>query len=200
MAAPAATVCPLTTLLLVRHGETDWNRDRRWQGHTGPPLNAAGRRQARALARTLPAVTAVYASDVERTIETAVLLAAPHRLEVTREPRLREINFGRWEGLTRAEIEARFGDWFASWLAGERTAPEGGESDAAMAERVFAALDDIAERHHGERVLVVTSGGPIRSVQARLRGIDPLAARRLVEAVSHCSLVELSIRDGAWLA
>jgi Histidine phosphatase superfamily (branch 1) len=88
------TVRVLTTLLLVRHGETDWNRDHRWQGHTGPPLNETGRREASELAGRISNVDAVYSSDTERAFETALILAARVGLDVQTDARLREVNFG----------------------------------------------------------------------------------------------------------
>jgi broad specificity phosphatase PhoE len=188
----------LTTLLLARHGETDWNRDHLWQGHTGPPLNETGRQQAADLARQIDAIDAVYSSDTERVYETALILAERHGLCVLTDPRLREVNFGEWEGLTRAQINERFGGAFTKWLSGESSTPNGGEADEAMAERVMAAIAAIAEQHPGGRVLVVTSGGPIRSVEARIRGIDQATARQTVQTVSNCSLVELVVRDGEW--
>src|SRR5581483_2208896 len=101
----------MTTLLLSRHGETDWNREGRWQGWADPPLNEVGREQARALAETLrtTAFDAVYSSDLRRAHETARIVAAPHGVAVVTGPGLREIDVGSWSGLTRAEIEARFG-------------------------------------------------------------------------------------------
>jgi broad specificity phosphatase PhoE len=189
----------LTTLLLTRHGETDWNRDHLWQGHTGPPLNETGRRQAADLARQIAKIDAVYSSDTERAYETALILAERHGLRVTTDPRLREVNFGEWEGLTRAQINERFGGAFTKWLRGECSTPNGGESDEAMAERVMAALADISGGHPGGRVLVVTSGGPIRAVEARLRGVGQATARNAVGTVPNCSLIELVIRDGEWI-
>jgi broad specificity phosphatase PhoE len=188
----------VTTILLARHGETDWNRDHLWQGHTGPSLNDTGRRQATRLAAQIEAIDAVYSSDTMRAHETALILAQRHGLDVATDPRLREVNFGLWEGLTRAQINDRFGGAFARWLSGEGSTPDGGESDEAMAERVLAALSDIAARHPERRVLVVTSGGPIRAVEAHLRGIDQATSRRDVETVPNCSLLELAIRDDEW--
>jgi phosphoserine phosphatase len=186
----------VTTLLLARHGETDWNRDHRWQGHTGPPLNETGRRQATELAAQVNDIHVVYSSDTERAYETAAIVAERHRLQVETDPRLREVDFGLWEGLTRAEINERFSGGFARWLSGESSTPDGGEADEVMAERVLGALRDIGARHHDSRILVVTSGGPIRAVEAHLRGIDQNTARRLVETVDNCSLLDVVIRDG----
>ncbi|TML46227.1 MAG: histidine phosphatase family protein [Actinobacteria bacterium] len=182
----------VATLLLVRHGETDWNRDHRWQGFTGPSLNDLGRRQARDLAATIDHVDAIYSSDTERAYETALILAERHGLDVQTDDRLREVNFGLWEGLTRSQINERFSGGFARWLSGESSTPNGGESDEAMAARVLAALSDIANRHgDDERVLVVTSGGPIRAAQAHLKGVGQRLSRARVKTVQNCSLVGL---------
>jgi broad specificity phosphatase PhoE len=186
----------VTTLLLARHGETDWNRDHRWQGYTGPPLNQTGRRQAAELAKQVTGIDVVYSSDTERAYETATIVAERHGLRIETDPRLREVNFGLWEGLTRAEINERFSGGFSRWLSGESSAPDGGEADEAMAERVLTALHAIAGRHEDSRVLVITSGGPIRAVEAHLRGIEQRMARRLVETVANCSLLDVVIRDG----
>jgi broad specificity phosphatase PhoE len=183
-------------VLLARHGETDWNRDHRWQGYTGPPLNQTGRQQAAELAAQVNDIDVVYSSDTERAYETATIVAERHGLQVETDSRLREVNFGLWEGLTRAEINERFSGGFSRWLSGESSTPDGGEADEVMAERVLAALHDIAARHEDSRVLVVTSGGPIRAVEAHLRGIDQKTARRLVETLDNCSLLDVVIRDG----
>jgi broad specificity phosphatase PhoE len=186
----------VTTLLLARHGETDWNRDHRWQGHEGPPLNATGRRQARDLAERVHDLDAIYSSDTIRVRETAEIVAARHGLGLHTDARLREMSFGVWEGLTRAEIERQHGEDFARWLAGGLPTPAGGEPDDAVAERVLEALLEIAASHAGERVLVVTSGGPIRAALARARGLDHAAAR-LLPRPENCEVVELRANEGA---
>lgn len=187
----------MATLLLVRHGETDWNLTHRWQGHTGPPLNETGRRQALDFAARLSDIGAIYSSDTERAKETAEIVADCLGLPVATDPRLREVNFGEWEGLTRREIDLRYTGAFTRWEAGERPLPAGVEADEAMAERVLHALREIAEGHPDDRVLVVTSGGPIRAVQAHLRGVDQRSARRLIETVGNCVLVEFVVRERA---
>ena len=186
----------MVTLVLARHGETDWNRDHRWQGFTGPPLNEEGRRQAAELAARLEGVDAIYSSDSDRARETAEIAAALLGLALRIDVRLREVNFGEWEGLTRQEIDQRFAGAFTRWEAGERPNPAGVEADEAMAERVLEALGEIAERHPNGRVLVVTSGGPIRAAEAQLRGIEQTHARRAIPTVENGALVELAIRDG----
>jgi broad specificity phosphatase PhoE len=180
-------------LLLARHGETDWNREHKWQGQSGPALNQEGRRQARELAAKVGNVDAIYSSDTVRAKETAEIVAAQLGLEVRTDPRLREVHFGYWEGLTRVEINERFGGAFARWDALEQAAPNGGEADADMAARVLEALLDIVRAHPTERVLVVTSGGPIRAAQAHLKGIDQRSARRELETLGNCDVLECSL-------
>jgi probable phosphoglycerate mutase len=185
----------VTTLLLARHGETDWNRDHRWQGHEGPPLNETGRRQARGLAERVHDLDALYSSDTIRVRETAEIVAARHGIRLHTDARLREMAFGVWEGLTRAEIERLHGDDFARWLTGGLPTPAGGEPDGAVAERVLSALLEIAASHAHERVLVITSGGPIRAALAHARGLDHAAAR-LLPRPENCEVVELEATDG----
>jgi broad specificity phosphatase PhoE len=176
-----------TTLLLVRHGETDWNRDRRIQGHTDVPLNASGREQSERLAETLDAgrVDAVYSSDLSRARETATILAARRGLSVQLSSELRERHFGTWEGLTDGIAlerfpEARNGSW------GD------GETTDEMAVRVLAALRGIAGAHGGETVVVVTHGGPVRAV-LRASGVDQGGP------IGNCSVVTLAVDDGEFV-
>lgn len=185
----------MATLVFVRHGETDWNRDHRWQGFTGPPLNETGRCQAAELAAQLENIDAIYSSDTIRAHETAAIVGERLGLPVTSDQRLREVNFGEWEGLTRQEINERFAGAFARWDALELAQPTGGESDGAMSVRVIRAVVEIAGDHSDDqRVLVVTSGGPIRAVQAHVQGIDQRAARGLLVTVKNCSPVEVAVR------
>ena len=152
----------MTTLILVRHGETDWNRDGIWQGHGDPPLNDLGRRQATELAGRLADVEidALYSSDLRRAYETAEIIGAAIGLEITAEPDLREIDIGAWSGLTRAQIEERFPGM-------ER---HDGEASDAFDARAVGVLRRIACAHAGGSVLVVTHGGVIRALDRHLSG------------------------------
>jgi alpha-ribazole phosphatase len=189
----------MTMLLLARHGETDWNRDGRWQGHTDTPLNERGREQARALAAELDGepVAAVYASDLRRARETAQIVAARLGVEVRADPRLREIYFGGWEGLTTPEIEDRFPDEVARWRADDdANSFAGGETYAEMGARVVEALSEIAAAHPDEAVLVILHGGPIRGLLAHAAGITYRDQRRLRAHLANCDVVRVAVENG----
>jgi probable phosphoglycerate mutase len=158
-------VSPGATVLLVRHGETDWNREHRWQGHADPPLNAHGYAQARALAKQLAhsSARAVYSSDLDRARATADAVAAQIGVAVSLDPRLREVDVGEWSGLTSAEVAARYPGGMRRHQRG-MTGWELGESYSAMTQRVLEALRAIGDTHPGETVVVVTHGGPMRSI------------------------------------
>lgn len=187
----------MTTLFLVRHGETDWNRDGRWQGGSDTRLNEVGREQAKALAATLDGtVDAVYSSDLARARETADILAARLGLEVQVDERLRERSFGAWEGLTSAEIEQRFADAHRLWRAGVGTGAEDAEPFHAFAARVTSFVDDLLEAHPDEEVLVVAHGGSIRVIHALARGIDYVRDHRLIPGVPNCVVARYGAKDG----
>jgi len=174
----------MTTILLVRHGETDWNLNRRVQGHSDTPLNDTGRAQARALGEEIAGeeIDAVYSSDLMRAHETARLVAEPRGLDVTAIRDLRERHFGTWEGLTDEEIFARFPE--------ARQGPWGdAETAEEMADRVLGALHRIAETHPQRRVLVVSHGGPLRAV-LRHCGVDG------VGRIENCHVLRVELRDG----
>ena len=186
-----------TTIGLVRHGETDWNRDSRFQGHADPALNDTGRAQARALAAELATegFTAAYTSPLRRAAETAAILAGALRVAVVAEASLMEVDVGSWSGLTRAEVEARFPDGFARWLEYGHGWDDG-ETYEELGHRVVSGLVDIARRHPGERVLAVTHGGPIRSALASTEGVPFEEARRSIHIVGNCAVIRLAVRDG----
>ena len=186
----------MTTLLLARHGETDWNRDGRFQGHADTSLNGRGREQARALADELPHVDVIYSSDLARSIETAEIVGERLGLEVRVDPRLRERSFGGWEGLTGVEIERASPDSYARWRSGEGFGADDAETHEAFAARIEAFLADILERHPGETVLVVAHGGSIRVIQAVGIGLDYLTDRRSIPAVANCAVARYAAREG----
>ena len=167
----------MTELLLVRHGETDWNAVGRLQGHTDRPLSDYGREQARRLADDLAGeeFDAIYASDLARARDTAEIVGERLQLPVVEDPDLREKNWGTWEGLTsteRLEVE----------LAGESTEEH--------QRRMLAALGRIAANYPGGRVLVVTHGGSMRRVQTEALGFA-------MPVVENCGRWACAWEDGA---
>jgi broad specificity phosphatase PhoE len=187
----------VTKLLLVRHGETDWNRDGRWQGGSDTRLNDLGRQQARALAEQLDGeIDVLYSSDLARARETAEIVAAELGLEVRLDPRLRERGFGSWEGLTTIEIEERFVDAHRRWLAGEGAGADDAEAFEDFSARVEDFLSDVLRLHPGEEVLVISHGGSIRVIHALAAGVDYVRDHRLIPGVPHCSVARYGARDG----
>jgi broad specificity phosphatase PhoE len=188
----------VTTILLARHGETDWNRDYRFQGHADPPLNAAGREQARALAEVLAEqpLTAVYTSPLRRAAETAEIIAALHQLPVEPVEALREVDVGSWEGLTRADLEQGDSERFRRWLVEHEQGWEDGETYEEMGRRVVPALLSLAKRHDGRTILAVTHGGPIRAALAAADGISHAEARRRGPLIGNCFVAGFAAEDG----
>jgi probable phosphoglycerate mutase len=151
-----------TRILLIRHGETAWNATGRIQGQSDIPLNASGREQARRVAQRLASepVQALYSSDLARAYETATIIGQPLGLTVVTSLRLRERQYGAWEGLTSAEIQARYPEQFAEWRARSTDfAPPQGETTTQLLSRALTELQTIARRHARELVVVVTHGG-----------------------------------------
>jgi broad specificity phosphatase PhoE len=189
---------------LVRHGETDWNRESRIQGHADPPLNEAGRAQASAVAKRLAGVSfaAAYASDLGRVTETAAAIVRGQPLPVTELPELREKSFGEWEGLTFAAAEVRdpepYRRIFRTVAYDEDAAPPGGESDLQMLRRMAAVADRLRGTHGGSdnNILVVGHGGSLCALIVALLGLPARAIWRFRLANCGVSLVTV-FDDGA---
>ena len=166
-------------LLLLRHGQSTWNAEGRWQGWADPPLSELGREQARWAAVSLLSVGfhAVVSSDLRRARETAEIVATELGLgSVDVVPGLRERDVGAWSGLTSDEIEAKWPGQLDEWRAGQLAQIPEGEGD--IAGRVMAALDEVLVSHHGDTVLAVTHGGVIRSTERAL-GVEPSRVRNV---------------------
>ena len=189
----------MTTILLARHGETDWNRDRRFQGHADPPLNERGREQARELGRNLAhlAIAAVYTSPLRRARETAEIVAVATGAGLRVEPQLREVDVGDWTGLTVDDVRQRFPDEYARWRAHETHGWNGGESYETLGERVLPAIHRIATVHPEATVVVVTHGGPIRAIAGVVAGLDPLATRHTIPVVKNCDVAAITVERGS---
>lgn len=153
-------------LLLIRHGETEWNREGRYQGHADPPLSPSGSEQARRVARACAGLElqAVCSSDLRRALQTAAPVAAAHRLPITADPRLRELNFGDWDGrLAQDVIDGNPAAWNAWYADPVQIAPPGGETAEALWQRFYGgALAEIRRRFPRGTVAVITHGGPLR--------------------------------------
>ena len=187
----------MVRLILARHGETAWNAQKRYQGQADVELSETGRRQAASLARRLAQeeIHAIAASDLQRAWETAQAIAAPHGLSVRAEPRLREINFGDWEGLTYGEIQKRDPQALAAWEADPfHVPPPGGETLAQVAARVQSALDDVTRSHQDQTVLLVAHGGPLRILLCLALGLAPRTQWQF--RLDTAAISELEIYDG----
>jgi probable phosphoglycerate mutase len=151
-------------MLLVRHGQSEWNADGRWQGQADPPLSELGLRQAADAARAIGTVDAIVASPLERAQRTAEIIASALGMEpVLIIDGLMERSAGEWEGLTRAQIDERY----PSYLADGRR-PPGWESDDELLARVLGALDAVHHVCPGGEVVAVTHGGVIMNLERHL--------------------------------
>jgi len=154
-------------VLLVRHGQSEWNAARRWQGQADPPLTSLGRLQARAAADSLGTPDAIMASDLLRAAETAAIISGNLGVgPVLADPRWRERHVGEWTGLTRSEIEAGWPGWLDA-----HKRPDDFEHDDQVVERALPALVELGTQPAGTTVVVVTHGGVIRSLERHL-GLD----------------------------
>jgi probable phosphoglycerate mutase len=178
-----------TRLYLVRHGATQLTAEDRFSGAVGVDLSLEGRAQVERLAERLAGepISAVYASPLSRTIETATILATPHRLPIQHRDGLREISHGRWEGLTRHEVEERFSDEYAAWDADPFTfAPEGGESGLAVLARALPVVRELVVSHAGQNVLVVSHKATLRLLISSLLGFDARGYRDRLDQSPAC--------------
>src|ERR1700730_10629834 len=169
-----------TRVFMVRHGATVLSAEDRFAGATDVELSDEGREQTRRLAERLSheKIVAAYTSPLGRTIETAQILAAPHKLDVQTRDGLREINHGRWEGMTRREVEEKFPEEAAEWEKDPYTfAPLGGESGLAVTARALPVLIELVRKHPGQNILLVSHKATIRLLLSSLLGFDPRRSR-----------------------
>jgi broad specificity phosphatase PhoE len=186
-----------TRIYLVRHGATLEVAEDRFSGALDVPLSDEGRAQARALGARLldQQISAVYASPMSRTSETARLVSHGWHLDVKPVDGLREIGHGRWEGLRRRDVEARFASEFVMWEQDPFTfAPEGGESGASVLARALPAVRTIVQAHPDQRVLVVSHKATIRLILCGLLGIDARGYRDRLDQEPACLNV-IDFRD-----
>lgn len=188
-----------TTLIVIRHGETVWNREKRMQGTTDTPLSDVGRSQAQAVGRRLAGedFSGLYASDLARARETASIIAGHTGQELVMDSRLRERRFGIFEGLTAGEIEERFPEEHARFISRD---PDyevpGGECARRFTERCLGCLSEIAGRHRGEGVVVVTHGLVLDALYRAAHGLGH-GERRPVPLI-NASLNLFGYGAGTW--
>jgi len=187
--------------VLWRHGRTEWNDQRRFQGQTDIELDAHGRRQAHRSARLLAALppAALVSSDLMRARDTAAELAALTGLAVAADPRLRETYAGRWEGRLAEQIKATDGTLWAAWQAGDPAVrPGGGETRGEVADRAQAALiEACAELGPGEILVLATHGGTARALIGRLLGL-PERSWHVLGGLANCSWSVLEETTHGW--
>ncbi len=187
-------------IILVRHGETVWNREGRLQGHRDSPLTSIGRAQAEAIAERISRIPvgALYSSDLGRARETALPIAARAGLSPRYDGRLRERRLGIFEGLTEAEIVARYP---SEWALFRERDPDwvvpGGESARERSERTVSFLEELAARHLGEVVVAVTHGGILDGLFRFIVGLSLAVPRHFI--IPNGALNAIRFEEGRWM-
>ena len=188
-----------TYVMVVRHGETEWNTEGRRQGHLDSTLTAKGRAQAEALAQrfTPESCNAIYSSDLGRAYETAKVIAEKTGHDVVSDARLRERNLGIFQGLDGDEIRARYPTEYEEHRNGgaDHAVPEG-ESFRQQTERNMRCLEELAKRHAGEIIMVVTHGGVLSALFRHTLDISLDAPRRF--SFKNASVNTFKFQDGIW--
>jgi broad specificity phosphatase PhoE len=186
-----------TRLFLIRHGATQLTAEDRFSGAANVYLSEEGRAQAERLALRLAddQIAAVYASPLDRTMETARAIAAPHHLPIVQREGLQEIHHGHWEGMSRKDVEAQFPEEYASWESDPFTfAPEGGESGISVLARALPVIREIVVTHKDKNIVVVSHKATIRLILSSLLGFDERGYRDRLDQAPACLNV-LDFRD-----
>lgn len=172
----------MTIIVLIRHGETDWNIEGRYQGQADPPLNSRGVLQAQHLAIELrnSGLQVLYTSPLQRAKQTAQILSDELGIPVMDEPRLMEIHQGDWQTRLRSEIETLYPEIFKKWETNPwQVTPPGGEHLSEVQTRVTAAIDDILRRNTHQKIGFVTHRIPIALIKVRYQDLDPDIVRSI---------------------
>ncbi len=178
-----------TRVYFVRHGATQLTAENRFSGAVGVDLSDEGRAQVARLASRLAGddVSALYCSTMSRAVETAEILARPRSLTPVQDEALKEISHGRWEGLTRQEVEDRFPEEYAAWESDPFTfAPVGGESGISVLARALPAVRRIVSAHRDQTTIVVSHKATLRLLLSSLLGIDPRGYRDRLDQSPAC--------------
>jgi len=183
-------------LLLVRHGETVWNQENRWQGQADVPLSESGLVQAQRLAQRLlredRRVHAIYSSDLARAFRTAEILGDALGMAPLSEEGWREMNIGRWSGLTTAEVIARHADEWERVRAGEDLPRGGGETFAQFQRRLVQTTERLLRQHLGQQIMIVSHGGAVRAFLLHYRGLT-MNQFRQIEKIGNTGLSEVTL-------
>ena len=192
-----------TTLILVRHGESNANGSGFFAGQLDIELSQRGLQQAELTARYIREnyhIDAIYSSDLQRAYHTALPIARACNTEIVRLQQLREIFAGDWQGMSFDELQTQHADSYGVWLNNIGKAhPANGESVAALSDRIFAAVQEIARKEAGKTIAIVTHATPIRTLMCRLKGLD-LEHMKQIPWVSNASLSVVSVDDDWVLA
>ena len=190
-----------TTLIIVRHGESEANGNKMFAGHLDIPLSARGFQQAELTAGYIKEhyrVDAVYASDLQRAYHTALPIAKAFDLEVTKSEQLREVYAGHWQGQSFDVLESKYAQSYWTWRNDIGIAhPDGGESVAALSERIWSAVQEITKKGQGKTVVIATHATPIRALLCRVEGRE-LADMKDVGWVSNASVSIVRVDGDRW--
>ena len=188
----------MTRLLIVRHGESLYNLEKRYTGQTDVPLTEKGRVQAELTAKYVLqnySVDVVYSSDLCRAIDTAKPVAEPLGLEIKTDPRLREMYAGKWQGILFSEVRELFKEDYDLYKSDKNKGrTTGGESMLDVRDRAYAAIKDIAEENPGKTVFVATHNGTLMAIQSPILNIDI----NDVQSTSNNSVTELIYEGGSF--
>lgn len=183
-------------LILVRHGETIWNQENRWQGQADVPLSSSGQTQAQRLAQRLVQeqrqVHAIYSSDLSRAFQTAQILGESLGMPPLPEQGWREMDIGRWSGLTTAEVATRYAEEWERLRSGEDLPRGGGETFAQFQGRLVHTVQRLFARHAGQQVMIVSHGGAVRAFLLHCRGLA-MNQFREIEKIGNTGVSEVSI-------
>jgi len=188
-----------TELYLIRHGQTEWNKAHRFQGQLDSPLTTGGVRQVEALAKRLQSVPfdAIYSSDLSRAYQTAKIIAVPHGKPIIKDRRLRERCYGIFEGLTRPEISDEYPEIYQAYKQDAfKFIIPGAESSEEIVERTMSCLNELAEKHLRQRILIVSHGGIIGRFLRIVLGIPLQTSRQF--RVANTGINIFTYRDERW--
>jgi len=192
----------MTTVYLIRHGETEGADSRRYKGHIDVPLSENGIEQIKRVAMYLSQntelriqnadLTAVYTSDLSRAIKSAEIIAGPYGLKPVVVEGLKERSFGVWEGMSFDEIKEKWPEAFNAWAANPlKFSPMGGESTIAVRDRVIKAFEEIMRKHNGENIAIVSHGGVIRVLLCEMLGMPLENIFRIEQSFAALNVIEI---------